>query len=153
MKNFHTIQITNLSSPFIISFCLFLTFQNEIQVKAIVLDQKEDGLKFNKLRAEDLSKMRQLKLLILDHKNFSGMPMSLSNSLCYLSWNGCPFISLPSNFQPCNLVELNMPNSSIKQLWEGIQVLLMLLSSFSVHSNQWRGSINNITQRSFKCCC
>lgn len=117
-------------------FLFILTFQDEIQVNAIVLDHNEDGFKFNKLRAENLSKMRHLKLLILDHKNFSGTPISLSNSLRYLSWNDCPFISLSSNFQPCNLVELNMPNSSIEQLWEGIQVLLMLLSSFYVHSNQ-----------------
>ncbi|XP_057435400.1 disease resistance protein RUN1-like isoform X2 [Lotus japonicus] len=91
-------------------------------VKAIVLDQKEDAFKFNKLRAEDLSKMTCLKLLIISHKNFSGRPVSLSNLLRYFSWNGYPFTSLPPTFHPCDLVELNMPDSSLEQLWEGIVV-------------------------------
>ncbi|RHN53266.1 putative winged helix-turn-helix DNA-binding domain, leucine-rich repeat domain, L [Medicago truncatula] len=108
-RDFHRVMMTEMKAP--------------IEVKAIVLDQKEDGSEFNKLRAEDLSKLGHLKLLILCHKNFSGEPIFLSNSLCYLSWNGFPFDSLPSNIQLHDLVELNMPDSNIKQLWEGIQRL------------------------------
>jgi len=102
---------------------ILLTFQGEVDVKAIVLDQKEDGFNFNNLSAEDLSKMGRPKLLILYHKNFSGSPVSLSNSLCYFSWDGYPFTSLPLHFQPSDLVELNMPNSSAEKLWTGIQVV------------------------------
>lgn len=106
----------------------FLIFQKAIEVEAIVLDQKED-IKFDELWGEDLPKMRHLELLILYDKNFLGMPEFLSNSLRYFSWNGYPFSSLPSNFHPYNLVEMNMPNSSIEQLWIGIQVFSMLLKS------------------------
>ncbi|XP_058779823.1 disease resistance protein RPV1-like [Vicia villosa] len=85
-------------------------------VKAIVLDQKES---FSKCRAEGFSNMSNLALLILYHNNFSGNLDFLSNNLRYLLWNGCPFTSLPSNFEPHYLVELNIPDSSIQRLWEG----------------------------------
>ncbi|CAI8592988.1 unnamed protein product [Vicia faba] len=85
-------------------------------VKAIVLDQKES---FSNCRAEGFSYMRNLALLILYHNNFSGNLDFLSNNLRYLLWHGCPFTSLPSNFEPYYLVELNMPDSSIQRLWEG----------------------------------
>ncbi|CAL5200730.1 unnamed protein product [Lathyrus oleraceus] len=85
-------------------------------VKAIVLDQKEN---FSKCRAEGFSNMSNLALLILYHNNFSGNLDFLSNNLLYLLWHGYPFTSLPSNFEPYYLVELNMPDSSIQRLWEG----------------------------------
>ncbi|XP_045798933.1 disease resistance protein RUN1-like isoform X1 [Trifolium pratense] len=94
-----------------------------IKAKAIILNQMEDVSKFKQLRDEDLSKMENLKLLILNQSKFSGSSKFLSDSLCYLLWNGCPLTCLPSNFQPYNLVELNMPDSSIVQLWEEIQDL------------------------------
>ncbi|KAK2414712.1 disease resistance protein RUN1 [Trifolium repens] len=95
-------------------FChVMMTRTEAIETKAIVLDQKDDGFKFNKLQVEGLSKMEHLKLLILNHKDFSGKPTSLSNFLYYFSWNGYPFTTLPSNFQPYDLVELNMPDSNI----------------------------------------
>ncbi|XP_034677378.1 disease resistance protein RUN1-like isoform X2 [Vitis riparia] len=42
-----------------------------------------------------------------------------SNNLRSLHWRGYPLKSLPSNFHPENLVELNMCFSQLKQLWEG----------------------------------
>ncbi|XP_058779830.1 disease resistance protein LAZ5-like [Vicia villosa] len=85
-------------------------------VKAIVLDQKEN---FSKCRAEGFSNMSNLVLLMLYHNNFSGNLDFLSNNLRYLLWHGYPFTSLPPNFEPDYLVELNMPDSSIQRLWEG----------------------------------
>jgi len=92
--------------------------------------------KFHKLRAEDLSKMENLEVLILYHTNFSGRPISLYDSLCYLLWNGYPFTALPSNFQPYQLVELNMPDSKIEQLWIGPQVFILLQFSFFLPPNK-----------------
>jgi len=113
--------------------CLFLTFQKAIEAKAIILNQKEDVSKFNQLKAEDLSKIDNLEVLILYHTNFSGSLIFLSNSLRYVLWNGYPFMSLPSDFQPYWLVELNMPDSSIDQLWIDIQVFVLLqFSSFAI---------------------
>ncbi|KAK7324667.1 hypothetical protein VNO77_28409 [Canavalia gladiata] len=89
------------------------------KVKAIVLDQKKDTSGRTQLRAEGLSTMRSLVILILYHKNFSGCLNFLSNSLQYLLWQSYPFASLPLDFEPYRLVELNLPNSNIQQLWEG----------------------------------
>ncbi|KEH23202.1 disease resistance protein (TIR-NBS-LRR class), putative [Medicago truncatula] len=100
-----------------------ITNSEAIKAKTIILNKKEDVSKFNKLRAEDLSKMEKLEVLILYHTNFSGKPICLSDSLRYVLWNGYPFMSLPSNFQPHHLEELNMPDSSIEQLWIGTQHL------------------------------
>ncbi|KAL4293229.1 hypothetical protein AHAS_Ahas18G0107200 [Arachis hypogaea] len=88
-------------------------------VKAIVLDQKKEMPESRQLRIEGLSKLRDLKLLILYQKNFLGSLDSLSPNLQYLAWHGYPFASLPS-FQPYSrLVELNLPYSNVKRLWKG----------------------------------
>ncbi|RHN46491.1 putative winged helix-turn-helix DNA-binding domain, leucine-rich repeat domain, L [Medicago truncatula] len=94
-----------------------------VKAKAIIINQKDDVSKFNQLSTEGLSKMENLVVLILYHTNFSGRPTSFSDSLRYVLWNGYPFMSLPSEFQPYQLVELNMPDSSIEQLWIGIKNL------------------------------
>ncbi|KAL1299267.1 hypothetical protein AAHE18_18G096800 [Arachis hypogaea] len=91
------------------------------KIKAIVLDVKEDITECNEL-TEGLSKMKYLELLIIHQKEYySGGPIrSLSNYLKYLSWHDYPFPSLPSVFHPSqSLVEMNLPGSSIKRLWEG----------------------------------
>ncbi|KAK9224731.1 hypothetical protein WN943_009767 [Citrus x changshan-huyou] len=41
-------------------------------------------------------------------------------------WHGCPLKSLSSKIHPENLVSLEMPHSSIKQLWKGVQRLVNL---------------------------
>ncbi|XP_016169825.1 TMV resistance protein N isoform X2 [Arachis ipaensis] len=88
-------------------------------VKAIVLDQREEMPGCSQLRIRGLSKLRDLKLLILYHKNFLGSLDFLSPNLQYLAWHGYPFPSLPS-FQPYSrLVELSLPYSNVKRLWEG----------------------------------
>ncbi|KAG6737780.1 hypothetical protein POTOM_059310 [Populus tomentosa] len=51
---------------------------------------------------------------------------SLSHELRYLHWDGYPSTSLPCNFRPQNLVELNLSSSKVKQLWRGDQNLVNL---------------------------
>ncbi|KEH17605.1 disease resistance protein (TIR-NBS-LRR class) [Medicago truncatula] len=51
---------------------------------------------------------------------------SFSNKLRYLHWSAYPLKSLPSSFSPEKLVELYMPNSRVKRLWEGVQDLTNL---------------------------
>ena len=102
-----------------------LILQETMNVQAIVLDQKVDVSEYNhlSLRVEGLSKMKALKLLVLYHKNFSGRLTFLSNNLQYLMWHGYPFSSLPLNFHPYGLVELNLPSSSIKRLCHHPEVI------------------------------
>ncbi|XP_029130869.1 disease resistance protein RPP2A isoform X2 [Cajanus cajan] len=85
-------------------------------VQAIVLNKREDITECN---IEGMSRMKNLRLLILYHSTFSGSLDYLSSKLRYFSWNNYPFDSLPSNFVAIDLVELNMPNSKIKRVWEG----------------------------------
>ncbi|XP_073263128.1 disease resistance-like protein DSC1 isoform X3 [Populus alba] len=51
---------------------------------------------------------------------------SLSEELRYLHWDGYPLTSLPSNFRPQNLVEINLSSSKVNQLWRGDQNLVNL---------------------------
>ena len=75
------------------------------------------------LRAEALSKMNQLRLLIFQGVNFSGSLNGLSKELRYLKWGGYPFTYFPSSCELTKLVELDLYSSNIKQLWEGVKVL------------------------------
>ncbi|KAJ9707483.1 hypothetical protein PVL29_002493 [Vitis rotundifolia] len=46
------------------------------------------------------------------------------DDLRLLYFHGYPLKSLPNDFNPKNLVDLSMPYSRVRQLWEGIKVLL-----------------------------
>ncbi|CAN6722883.1 unnamed protein product [Malus baccata var. baccata] len=52
--------------------------------------------------------------------------LDLPDSLRYLYWWEYPLESLPSNFSPENLVELQMPSSKVKKLWKEDQKLVNL---------------------------
>ncbi|PON67942.1 TIR-NBS-LRR-like protein [Parasponia andersonii] len=53
---------------------------------------------------------------------------SLPDQLRLLYWDKYPLKSLPSNFSPHNLVQLDLPNSQVEQLWNGVQDLTNLRS-------------------------
>ncbi|QCE02407.1 internalin A [Vigna unguiculata] len=62
---------------------------------------------------------------------------SLPNELRYLGWAHYPLESLPSNFSAENLVELHLPYSRLKKLWQEVPDLvnlrvLMLYSSSNI---------------------
>ncbi|CAI0556095.1 unnamed protein product [Linum tenue] len=48
---------------------------------------------------------------------------SLPNELVFLHWHGYPLKTLPPQFLPDNLIELDMPYSHLERLWEGTMVL------------------------------
>ena len=76
------------------------------------------------------SKMQRLRLLkICTFESIDSCKLhlgeglqSLPYSLRYVHWHGYPLKSLPPNFNPENLVELNMPYSKVDKLWNGVQV-------------------------------
>lgn len=82
---------------------------------------KEDVHK--KLMGGALSKMSRLRLLILKKVDFSGSLDNFSNELRYIEWDEYPFMYLPSSFEPNQLVQLNLKQSNIKQLWKGKKVV------------------------------
>ncbi|XP_052483266.1 disease resistance protein RUN1-like [Gossypium raimondii] len=78
------------------------------------------------LSVDAFSKMKKLRLLkVLCLLNCDDLKF-LSNELRLLDWKGCPLRSLPSSFQPDNLVALLLSYSRIQQLWKGNRPLCKL---------------------------
>lgn len=84
-------------------------------IETIVLDSNEHGE--SHLNAKFFSAMTGLKVLRVHNVFLSGNLEYLSNKLRLLSWHGYPFRNLPSDFQPSELLELNLQNSCIGNLW------------------------------------
>uniref|UniRef100_A0A2C9UPJ9 ADP-ribosyl cyclase/cyclic ADP-ribose hydrolase n=1 Tax=Manihot esculenta TaxID=3983 RepID=A0A2C9UPJ9_MANES len=105
------------------------------QIEGIVLDScnQQDA----KLSAKSFTKMKRLRLLKLRNLHFSQGLEYLSNKLRYLEWDGYPFKSLPSTFQPDTLVELHMRCSNMEHLWKGVikplKKLKVIDLSFSIN--------------------
>ena len=55
--------------------------------------------------------------------NFSEGLSDLSDELRSLIWYGYPLQALPSNFNPNNLIELDLRYSNLERLWEDRMVL------------------------------
>ncbi|XP_008240878.1 PREDICTED: disease resistance protein RPS6-like [Prunus mume] len=73
------------------------------------------------LKKDPFSNMDNLRLLKIYNVEFSGCLEYLSDELSLLEWHKCPFKSLPSSFEPDKLVELNLSESEIEELWEEIE--------------------------------
>ncbi|KAK7349264.1 hypothetical protein VNO77_06497 [Canavalia gladiata] len=61
---------------------------------------------------------------------------SLPHKLRYLQWNGYPLMSLPSTFCAEMLVELRLPHSHVKKLWDGLQDFVNLKEIDLIASTQ-----------------
>ncbi|XP_039032241.1 disease resistance-like protein DSC1 [Hibiscus syriacus] len=86
---------------------------------------RESNKTFN-LSVDAFSKMKRLRLLkVVCLSNCDGLKY-LSNELRLLDWKGFPLRSLPSGFQPDNLVALLLQYSRIEQLWKGTRPLYKL---------------------------
>ncbi|KAJ9166957.1 hypothetical protein P3X46_021646 [Hevea brasiliensis] len=102
------------------------------KVEGIFLDTAKIG-EMN-LSSKAFKRMRNLRLLkihdsIVGNKCKVHLPDGLkflSDKLRYLHWDRYPLSSLTPKFQAENLVQLNLPNSCVKKLWEGVQNLASL---------------------------
>ncbi|KAE8675492.1 Cullin-associated and neddylation dissociated [Hibiscus syriacus] len=95
-------------------------------IEAMIIDNQRESNKTLNLSIDAFSKMKRLRLLkVLCLSNCDGLKY-LSNELRLLDWKGCPLRSLPSGFQPDNLVALLLQYSHVKQLWKGIRPLYKL---------------------------
>ncbi|XP_065616183.1 disease resistance-like protein DSC1 [Quercus suber] len=86
------------------------------------------------LNDKAFSNMINLRLLKISNVHLPKGLNFLSNKLRMMEWHDYPLKSMPNNFQPDNLVELNMPRSHIEQLPERFgnlaKLRLMDLSDF-----------------------
>ena len=77
---------------------------------------------FKPLSAKAFSQMTKLRLLELHDVPFCDTLAYLSNELMFLQLHGFPFEFLPTSFEAEHLVELNLPNSHLKELRHGTKV-------------------------------
>ena len=96
-------------------------------------DEDEDEVKETCWSPEAISQMYNLKFLRID--GIFHDPQHLPNSLRVLCWRYYPSNSLPSTFQPDELVMLCLPKSRIEQLWIGIKVIVLLSILTTLHLN------------------
>ncbi|CAL2275724.1 unnamed protein product [Prunus armeniaca] len=73
--------------------------------------------------SESFSNMQNLRFLKIHNLQMTQGPEYLPNALKFLEWSGYPSKFLPQGFQPEELCELNLCNSSIGQLWRGTKCL------------------------------
>ena len=129
MNNFVFIYLATHSSP-------FLDYQGTEAIQGLFLElpwlSKFGEFKKAHWNLEVFSKMSNLKLLIIHGVHLQHGPKHLSNSLRFLDWSLYPSKSLPSSFQPNELVELHMCHSKIERLWEGVKVQLLFRYSLYV---------------------
>ncbi|KAK8712322.1 hypothetical protein V6N13_147562 [Hibiscus sabdariffa] len=95
-------------------------------IEGMLIDNKRELNEVLTLSAEAFLKMKRLRLLKVFYlSNFHDLKY-LSNELRLLEWAGYPLRSLPSSFEPDNLVALLLPYSHIEQLWKGSKPLYRL---------------------------
>ncbi|KAL4631838.1 hypothetical protein ACB092_04G006400 [Castanea dentata] len=90
-----------------------------------------------KLEPNCLEKMKNLKFLIVSNVDICKGLKYLPNELRVLDWSGFPLSSLPSSFDPKNLIALNMPESQVTldKLFKRIQCRNLAYMNFN--SNQY----------------
>ena len=84
------------------------------------------------LNPNTFTKMRKLRFLKFYSSSFNGenkckvsyLQDPRFTEVKYLHWHGYPLKSLPSNISAEKLVFLEMPNSSIEQLWDDMKVCI-----------------------------
>ncbi|PRQ22471.1 putative P-loop containing nucleoside triphosphate hydrolase, leucine-rich repeat domain, L [Rosa chinensis] len=87
------------------------------KIRAMVMDLPE--LEVAHWKPEAFSNLSQLSLLHIRNVDLPEGLTFLSNSLRLLDWSGYPLRSLPQNFEPDQLIELNLCHSNIEHLWKG----------------------------------
>ncbi|KAH9726317.1 ADP-ribosyl cyclase/cyclic ADP-ribose hydrolase [Citrus sinensis] len=97
------------------------------KVEGICLNMSK--VKEIRLNSDTFTKMRKLRFLKFYSSSFNGenkCKVSYLQDLRfaevkYLHWHGYPLKLLPSSISAEKLVSLEMPNSSIEQLWDGVK--------------------------------
>ena len=83
-------------------------------------------------KLHNLQFLRVYKSKINDGNDVVYIPkeMEFPSFLKLLDWEAYPSKSLPTKFNPNDLVELSLQNSKLKRLWEGPQVSFSLYVTF-----------------------
>ncbi|XVF78486.1 hypothetical protein PTKIN_Ptkin14bG0137600 [Pterospermum kingtungense] len=95
-------------------------------IESMVIRIYREQKKTFTLCTDGFLRMKKLRLLKVFYLSNCDDLKYLSNELRLLKWHEYPFKSLPSSFQPDNLVALLLPYSRVEQLWEGKRHLYKL---------------------------
>ncbi|XP_024043493.1 disease resistance protein RPS6 isoform X2 [Citrus clementina] len=123
-------------------------------IEGIFLDlSKIKGINLDPGAFTKMSNLRLLKFYVPEIERFLSMSIEeqlsyskvqlrkgldyLPKKLRYLHWDTYPLRTLPSNFKPKNLVELNLRFSKVEQLWEGEKEAFKLKSINLGHSRHF----------------
>ena len=119
-----------------LSSCLpSILFQGTEDIEGIFLDTSNLLFDVKHTAFDNMLNLRFLKIYCSSHENQHrlGLPRGLESlpyELRLLHWENYPLESLPQDFEPCHLVELNMSYSHLQKLWGGTKVgkLISLIS-------------------------
>ncbi|XP_062025343.1 TMV resistance protein N-like [Rosa rugosa] len=112
-------------------------------MEGIVLDSIELGVKV-RVNAKSFSMMNRLRYLVIKNGNLPNGLECLPNSLRILNWTGYPLKSLPSDFNPEKLLELNMCHSCIEHF------PLEIESLYNLKTVKLSNSLNLVNTPNFK---
>ncbi|KAL1192075.1 Disease resistance protein RRS1 [Cardamine amara subsp. amara] len=116
--------------------------QGTEEIQGIFLDTSNLSFDVKPAAFENMLNLRLLKIYCSNPEThpvikFSkGFLHSLPNELRLLHWENYPLQSLPQNFDPKYLVEINMSYSQLQKLWSGTKNLEMLRTIKLCHSQQ-----------------
>ncbi|KAH0935254.1 hypothetical protein HID58_012371 [Brassica napus] len=110
-------------------------------IEGIFLDASCLTVELSPTSFEKMYRLRLLKLYSPTSKHHCNVCLpqglySLPDELRLLHWERYPLGSLPGNFNPKNIVELNMPYSNMTKLWKGTKNLANLKRIILSHSRQ-----------------
>ncbi|CAN6878909.1 unnamed protein product [Brassica oleracea] len=110
-------------------------------IEGIFLDASGLTFELSTTAFEKMYRLRLLKLYCPTSENHCKVSLpqglySLPDELRLLHWERYPLGSLPRNFNPKNIVELNMPYSNMTRLWKGTKNLERLKRIILSHSRQ-----------------
>ncbi|CAN8276393.1 unnamed protein product [Cochlearia groenlandica] len=110
-------------------------------IEGIFLDTSDLIFDVKPTAFDNMINLRFLKIYCSSYAKHYGLCLpkglgSLPHELRFLHWDNYPLQSLPLDFDPCHLVELNMCYSQLQKLWEGTRNLGMLKIVRLCHSQE-----------------
>ncbi|XP_037493751.1 disease resistance-like protein DSC1 isoform X2 [Jatropha curcas] len=103
---------------------VFKTNTGTDKIECILLEILNGGaIRINSKSFMKMPNLRYLRIFYSKCILADGLDF-LPEELRYLRWNGYPLKSLPLNFCPNNLVQLHLPGSQLKQLWDGDKIFV-----------------------------
>nr|BBB21220.1 SSB1A [Arabidopsis thaliana] len=110
-------------------------------IEGILLDTSNLTFNVNPGAFENMLSLRFLKIYCSSYENHYSLRLPkglefLPDELRLLHWENYPLQSLPQDFDPCHLVELNLSHSQLQKLWAGTKSLEMLKMVKLCHSQQ-----------------